>query len=97
MNHEKAVRLAVYRGYVEDGRPPDVETMAVELALSTDAVHESLQQLHESRHIVLRDGEIVMAHPFASVPLGFSVMGTRHALVGRLRLGLVRHPAALPG
>ena len=27
-----------------------------------------------ARHIVLRDGRIVMAHPFATIPLGFSVM-----------------------
>ena len=96
MTHDEAVRLAVYRGYVNDGRPPNVEEMAVELALSADAVRESLQHLHEARHLVLRDGEIVMAHPFASIPLGFSVMGTQHALVGRLRLGRIRHPAALP-
>jgi hypothetical protein len=75
MNHDEAVRLAVCRGYVNDGRPPSAEEMAIELALSADAVRDSLQALHEARHIVLRDGQIVMAHPFASVPLGFSVMG----------------------
>jgi hypothetical protein len=76
MNHDEAVRLAIYRGYVSDGRPPVVEDLAVELAVTADAVRESLQVLNETRHIVVRDGEIVMAHPFASVPLGFSVMGT---------------------
>ncbi len=76
MNHDEAVRLAVYRGYVEDGRPPTVETMAIEMALSTDAIRESLHSLQVARHLVLDgDGNIVMAHPFASVPLGFSVMG----------------------
>jgi len=77
MNHDEAVRLAVYRGYVEDGRPPEVEAMAVEMGLSADAVRESLQALHEARHVVLDSaGDVAMAHPFASVPLGFSVMGT---------------------
>lgn len=33
---------------------------------------------------------IVMAHPFASIPLGFSVMGTDTPLVGRVRVGRVR-------
>ena len=75
MNHDEAVRLAVYRGYVNDGRPPSVEEMAVELAVSADAVRESLHSLHLARHVVLRDDAIVMAHPFASIPLGFSVMG----------------------
>ena len=37
-------------------------------------------ELARGRHIVLDEaGEIVMAHPFASIPLGFSVMG-RHTL-----------------
>ncbi|MEA2026055.1 MAG: organomercurial lyase [Chloroflexota bacterium] len=76
MKHDEAVRLAVYQGYVEDGRPPAVEEMAVEMGLSADAVRASLRVLHDARHVVLSpDGEIVMAHPFASVPLGFSVMG----------------------
>ena len=76
MTHDEAVRLAVYRGYVNDGRPLSIEQMAVELALSADAVRDTLHELHLARHVVLRDDEIVMAHPFASIPLGFSVMGT---------------------
>ena len=32
MNHDEAVRLAVYRGYVKRGHPPSVEEMAVQLA-----------------------------------------------------------------
>ena len=76
MNHDEAVRLAVYRGYVNDGRPPNIEEMAVELALSADAVRESLQHLHDTRHLVLRDGEIVMATPSPASRSGFSVMGT---------------------
>lgn len=60
------VRLAVYRSFAETGRPPPPES------LDGDA----LRELHEQRHVVLgADGSIVMAHPFASVPLGFSVMG----------------------
>ena len=76
MNHDEAVRLAVYRGYVDDGRPPTVEAMAIEMALSADAIRESLHSLQVARHLVLdADSNVVMAHPFASVPLGFSVMG----------------------
>ena len=76
MDHDEAVRTAVYNGYVEAGAPPSVEQMATQLVLSEDAVRESLRVLHETRHVVLgADGEIVMAHPFASIHLGFSVMG----------------------
>lgn len=60
------VRLAVYRSFAETGRAPEPGAL--------DA--EALRALHEQRHVVLgADGEIVMAHPFSSVPLGFSVMG----------------------
>jgi hypothetical protein len=60
------VRLAVYRSFAETGRAPEPGALA-------DA---ALRELHQQRHVVLdRDGRIVMAHPFAAVPLGFSVMG----------------------
>ncbi len=60
------VRLAVYRSFAETGRAPKPGSLA-------DGV---LRELHEHRHVVLdRYGQIVMAHPFAAVPLGFSVMG----------------------
>jgi hypothetical protein len=60
------VRLAVYHSFAETGRAPDLGAVA----------DGALRELHEQRHVVLdRDGRIVMAHPFAAVPLGFSVMG----------------------
>jgi hypothetical protein len=60
------VRLAVYRSFAETGRAPEPGSLD----------GEALQELHEQRHVVLdREGRIVMAHPFAAVPLGFSVMG----------------------
>ncbi len=59
-------RLAVYRSFAETGRAPEPGSLA-------DGV---LRELHEQRHVVLdRDGRIVMAHPFAAVPLGFAAMG----------------------
>jgi hypothetical protein len=78
------VRLAVMRQYAA-GILPSTASLAADLATdatTTDpttvdaaAVDVALAELHEQRHVVLRDGEIVMAHPFASIPLGFSVMG----------------------
>ncbi len=60
------VRLAVYRSFAGTGRAPEPGSLD----------DGALRELHEQRHIVLdRDGRIVMAHPFAAVPLGFSVMG----------------------
>ncbi|MGA9857642.1 MAG: organomercurial lyase [Solirubrobacteraceae bacterium] len=60
------VRLAVYRSFAQTGRAPELGSLA----------GGALRKLHEQRHVVLdRDGRIVMADPFAAVPLGFSVMG----------------------
>lgn len=76
--HEEAVRLAVYRGYAQDGRPPTVGALAEALRSPVGEVQAALRSLHEARHVVLGPrGDIVMAHPFASMPLGFSVMGRR--------------------
>ena len=73
---DEAVRLAVYNGLVTSGRPPSPVEMAASLAMRPEDVQRSLHRLHASRDVVLDDrGEIVMAHPFATIPLGFSVMG----------------------
>jgi len=60
------VRLAVYRSFAVTGRAPE-----------RGALDEgALRALHDQRHVVLgADEQIVMAHPFSAVPLGFSVMG----------------------
>jgi hypothetical protein len=63
---DETLRLAIYRSFAMTGAPPDVSTYA-----------DGLARLAEQRHIALdRDGRIAMAHPFAAVPLGFSVMGS---------------------
>jgi Alkylmercury lyase len=60
------VRVAVYRSFAETGRAPAGGSLD----------QQALRELHEQRHLVLgADGEIVMAHPFSAVPLGFSAMG----------------------
>lgn len=60
------VRLAVYGSFAVTGRPPERDSLD----------EDALRELHEHRDVVLgADDEIVMAHPFSTVPLGFSVMG----------------------
>ena len=71
------VRLAVYDGFRRTGRSPAYEPLAAAAGVELDAVPEALAALDRSRDLVLRDGRIVMAHPFTAVPLGFSVMGDR--------------------
>jgi len=70
------LRLAVYESFAEIGQPPAVATLAVRLATDPEVVRRGLRELHQQRHVVLGAGdEILMAHPFSAVPLGFAVMG----------------------
>ena len=70
------VRLQVYRSFADRGVPPTVDDLTSELGGSPAEMQRALRQLAAERHVVLgTDGSIVMAHPFASIPLGFSVMG----------------------
>jgi hypothetical protein len=71
------VRLAVYTELSRTGRAPTVPQLVASTGLAPDDVEQALRALHEHRDIVLdASGEIVMAHPFATIPLGFSVMGS---------------------
>lgn len=70
------LRLAVYDSFAA-GRVPDVRSLSAAIGVAAAELRVGLAQLHEQRHVVLADdGETIrMAHPFAAVPLGFSVMG----------------------
>jgi hypothetical protein len=74
---DEDVRLAVYRAFAADGRAPAVDVLAHGLGIGTSDVRSALGRLAAARHLVLDGDTVVMAHPFASVPLGFSVMGRR--------------------
>lgn len=72
------LRVAVYRAFAETGRAPQAADLARMCGSDVPAVTAGLAELARSRQLVLdQEGEIVMAHPFSSVPLGFSVMGAR--------------------
>ncbi|MGW2559408.1 hypothetical protein ACWCXB_09215 [Streptomyces sp. NPDC001514] len=74
------VRLAVYDAFARTGRPADTAALAAATGRSPAEVRQALRALHEHRDLVLDDpqtpgGErVVMAHPFAAVTLGFSVV-----------------------
>ncbi|MEU0506622.1 organomercurial lyase [Nocardia sp. NPDC005998] len=73
------VRVAVYAHFAGTGTAPAPADLAAETGLAHPEVRDALAALHEHRDLVLdkhdRD-RILMAHPFAAIPLGFSVMGT---------------------
>jgi hypothetical protein len=74
----EGLRLAVYRAFTETGRASQAGELAIQLGAEVRAVGIGLEELARARHLALGDqGQIVMAHPFSAVPLGFSVMGTR--------------------
>ena len=70
------VRLAVYTAFAETGRAPELTKLSAVTGLPFTQIAEALEVLHGRRDLVLDDDRnIVMAHPFAAIPLGFSVMG----------------------
>ncbi len=70
------LRVAVFESFSRTGRPPDLDGLAARFAVPVAEVDDALRVLAEGRHVALgADGSILMAHPFSSVPLGFSVMG----------------------
>jgi len=80
LGRTERVRLAVYDGFARTGQAPSLPELAALTTSTPDEVRQELRALHESHHVVLDQQEsdqVVMAHPFASVPLGFSVMGAR--------------------
>ena len=79
MTHDiEDLRLAVYREFAGSGRAPGVADLAEATGIAPAAIESGLRELAAARHVVLDDqGQIVMAHPFSAVPLGFAVMGAR--------------------
>jgi hypothetical protein len=72
------LRLAVYQGFAADGRAPAVDALAGLLRADQATVTAGLRDLADARHLVITEQyRILMAHPFAAIPLGFAVMGQR--------------------
>lgn len=70
------LRLLVYDHFRRLGRVPTNAGLATQLGCTEADVTAGLDELARQRHVALGErGEIVMAHPFAAVNLGFSVMG----------------------
>lgn len=73
----KEVRFRIYDSFAKDGIAPNVEGLAEQTSLTASEIQVVLQDLAASRHIVIDENyRILMAHPFSSIPLGFSVMGS---------------------
>lgn len=76
MTNDEDVRLAVYRSLASTGSAPPTSDLAEAVGLTRSETREALRNLAGARHLVLDDGDrVLLAHPFATVPLGFAVMG----------------------
>jgi hypothetical protein len=72
---DRDVRLAVYRTFVEEGRPPTASEMAVALGVETMDVEASVRRLADGHGLVLAPGTpyVWMANPFSAIPTPFEV------------------------
>lgn len=69
------VRHAIYTRLAATGTSPSHEELATELGVDPAAYQQSLRELAQTRNLVLKNGQVEMAHPFATRSFGFSVMG----------------------
>jgi hypothetical protein len=74
----ESLRLLIYRRFAAHGELGSIAELAASAGTGEAAVRAGLRVLHQRRHLVLAADDpdlVVMAHPFAAIPLGFSVMG----------------------
>ena len=72
---DQAVRLAVYRHFIDHGSAPSLATLAETLARPAEHIQQSLINLEAHRAFALTPGtdRLWMAHPFSAVPTAYPV------------------------
>ena len=72
---ERAVRLFIYRHFIETANAPDLATIARATAIADRDVAAALRQLADQHAIVLAPASVSiwMAHPFSAVPTPYPV------------------------
>jgi hypothetical protein len=95
---DETVRLAIYSDYAASGRAPGEAELADRAGVTVRKVRDALLRLAADRHLV-RDasGAVIMAHPFASIPLGFAVMGSSTLWWGGCAWDSFAIPHLVPG
>jgi hypothetical protein len=80
VNHDvvERVRRAIYDTFAGQGHAPSRQQIRDLAAVAEAQVNEAVAELAAQHHLALdQSGNVVMAHPFTTVNLGFSVMGER--------------------
>jgi hypothetical protein len=72
---DNAVRVHLYRAFVDAGTPPSVSATAEALARSEEETADAYRRLEQRRVIVLAPGtlNVWMANPLSAVPTEFAV------------------------
>lgn len=70
-------RLALYTHLARTGTVPAPTSLANLSGVAPGELAAALTELAAAHHVVLRDGQVELAHPFATRSFGFSVMGPR--------------------
>ena len=73
---ERAVRLFIYRHFLETTQAPVLAAIAAAVGAAEDAVSAALRRLAELRALVLAPAStaIWMAHPFSAIPTAYPVI-----------------------
>src|SRR5438309_9146163 len=81
---DAAVRLELYRFFVDQGRPPVPAEIAEALPSDQASVERSLHRLADAHVLVLAPGTpyIWMANPFSAIPTPFAVEAGGRTLYG---------------
>ena len=96
MDHD--VVVACTPGHLSDtfarqGHAPSRQQIRDLAAVNEAEVDEAVAELAAQHHLALdQSGNVVMAHPFTTVNLGVLRYGREDPVVGRVRLGQLRHP-----
>lgn len=93
----ESLRLAIYGSLAATGVAPTHEALAAGLDVSAEQVRTGMRALAEARHLALDpEDRVLMAHPFATLPLGFSVMGHATLWWGGCAWDAFAMPSVLP-
>jgi len=92
------VRRAIYDTFARQGHAPSSEQIRNLAAADDTQLTVAVTELAAQRHLVLDEpGDVVMAHPFTAVPLGFSLMGERTLWWGGCAWDSFAIPHLVPG
>jgi hypothetical protein len=94
---DRAVRLSVYRHFIDHAGAPSHADLATQLKVSVSSVQESLLRLETERALALTPStnNIWMAHPFSAVPTAYPVQTATHTYWANCAWDALAIPALL--